>query len=86
MLKVCDVRVGILPMVMWVQVSYQNEKDSLYIPLVAGGRLLRAEQQAMIPVTDSVMWCVGEVNSQFKLLSNVTPRPAPQIINIHSNT
>jgi len=43
-LKVCDVRVGVLPVVMWVQVYYQNEKDSPHIPLVAGGRLLQAEQ------------------------------------------
>jgi len=49
MLKVCDVRVGVLPVVMWVQVYYLNEKDSLYITLVAGDRLLQAEQQAMSP-------------------------------------
>jgi hypothetical protein len=35
----------------------------MYIPVVAGGRLLRAEQQAMCGyegncATDSVMWCV----------------------------
>jgi len=48
-LKVCDVRVGVLPVVMWVHVYYLNEKDSLYIPLVAGGRLLQAGQQAMRP-------------------------------------
>ena len=49
MLKVCDVRVGVVPMAMWVQVYYVNEKDSLYIPLVAGGRRLQAGQQAMRP-------------------------------------
>jgi len=32
-LKVCDVRVGVLPVVMWVQVCYGNENDSLYVPL-----------------------------------------------------
>jgi len=44
-LRVCDVRVGILPVVMWVQVT--NEINSRYIPLVAGGQLLGVEQQAM---------------------------------------
>ena len=48
-LKVCDVRVGVLPVVMWVQVYYENENDSLYIPLVAGGRRSQAAQQAMHP-------------------------------------
>ena len=43
-LKVCDVRVGVVPVVMWVQVCYWNAKDSLYIPLLAGCRLLGAEQ------------------------------------------
>jgi len=42
-LKVCDVRVGVVPVVMWVQVCYWNENDSLCIPLVAGGRLLGVE-------------------------------------------
>ena len=46
-LKVCDVRVGVVPMVMWVQVYYLNEKDSLDIPLVADGQLLQAGQQAV---------------------------------------
>jgi len=48
-LKVCDVRVGVLPVVMWVQVCYGNENDSLYIPLVAGGWQSGAGQQAMHP-------------------------------------
>jgi len=48
-LKVCDVRVGLVPVVMWVQVYYLNEKDSLYVPLVPGSRLLQAGQQAMRP-------------------------------------
>ena len=48
-LKLCDVRVGVVPVVMWVQVYYFNEKDSLYIPLVAGGWLLQAGQQAIHP-------------------------------------
>jgi len=45
-LKMCGVRVGVLSMVMWAEVCYSNENDSLTIPLVAGGRLLGAEQQA----------------------------------------
>ena len=43
------VGVGVLPVAMWVQVCYWNENDSMYIRLVAGGRLLGAEQQAMRP-------------------------------------
>ena len=31
-LRVCDVRVGVLPVVMRVQVYYLNENNSLYTP------------------------------------------------------
>jgi len=48
-LKLCDIHVGVVPVVMWVQVYYLNEEDSLYIPLAAGGRLLQAGQQAIHP-------------------------------------
>ena len=45
----CDVRVSVVPVVMWVQVYYENGNESLYIPLVAGGWRLGAGQQAMRP-------------------------------------
>jgi len=62
-LKVCDVRVGVLLAVMWVQVYYQNEKIHCTYPslLVVGcyehsSRLCIWDEGNC--VTDSVMWCV----------------------------
>ena len=40
-----DIRVCVLPVVMWVQVCYYNEINSLYITLVAGSRLFGVEHQ-----------------------------------------
>ena len=43
--QMCDVHVCVLPVVMWVQVCYYNEIISLYITLVAVGRLFGVQHQ-----------------------------------------
>jgi len=58
------------------QVYYWNEKDSLYIPLVAGGRQSGAGlcvRDEGCCSTGSVMWSMGGVNGQLAIHNSKTP-------------